>query len=563
MKRVVATIAATLMLGSSACTPRPHPGVEPVAPRLVVLIIVDQMRADRLAAFADRYESGLARLRDEGTVFENAHHAHAMTWTAAGIATLTSGVHPSRSGIIGNHWWDRGQRARVDAVTDPGTRRLDRPDLPGASPFHLRVTALGDWLKQMNPSSQVWSVAIKDRAAVLAGGRHPDGAFWYDFERGRFVTSSYYMDEEPAWALAFDSARSVEAFRGGWHLLRDENGYTCSDAAAGEDEPSTFPHLFSNGDAYYREIFNSPFGDRFTFDFATALIDGQRLGTDDASDLLIVGASSGDEVGHSYGPVSREVEDYYLRLDLMLGEFFDHLDTAVGRGGWLVALSSDHGVLPLPEQTRLAGTPAERHSWGSLHDPAQSALAAALNDERVDPGLVRLAYDNGWVLDADPDVAPERLTALRSRMAASLRDDPRIEDVFTWDELVSDTPLGRPYEAEFRRSFDAERSADLMLRFREFDLAFAGASGTNHGSAYAYDTHVPMVFLGAGIPAQRIESPIRTVDLAPTLASYLGIEPPAALDGKIIRYPQPTGRSQHQSFGNQRNRTGTNPACPK
>ena len=153
--------------------------------------------------------------------------------------------------------------------------------------------------------------------------------------------------------------------------------------------------------------------------------------------------------------------------------------------------------------------------------------------------MVRLAYDNGWVLDADPEVAPERLTALRSRMAASLRDDPRIEDVFTWDELVSDTPLGRPYEAEFRRSFDAERSADLMLRFREFDLAFAGASGTNHGSAYPYDTHVPMVFLGAGVPAQRIASPSRTVDLAPTLASCLGVEPPAGLDGEI-RFGCPT-----------------------
>ena len=218
---------------------------------------------------------------------------------------------------------------------------------------------------------------------------------------------------------------------------------------------------------------------------------------------------------------------------------------AVGPGRWLVALSSDHGVLPLPEQTRLTGTAAERHSWESLHGPAQSALAAALNDERLDPGLVRLAYDNGWVLDAGPDVAPERLTALRSRMAASLRDDPRIEDVFTWDELVSDTPLGRPYEAEFRRSFDAKRSADLMLRFREFDLAFAGASGTNHGSVYSYDTHVPMVFLGAGFPAQRIESPIRTVDLAPTLASCLGIKPPAKLDGEIrfdcpIHPPKPT-----------------------
>jgi len=527
-------IAAALVLGSTACTPTPHRADEPVAPRLVVLIVVDQMRADHLTGSADPYESGLARLREEGALWENAHHAHAMTWTAAGHATLASGVHPSRSGIIGNRWWERGERARVGAADDPGTRRLDRPDLTGASPFRMRVTALGDWLKQMNPDSQVWSVAIKDRSAVLAAGRQPDGAFWYDFDHGRFVTSDYYMDEEPAWALTFDGARSVEAFRDGWHLLRDEASYTSSDVADGETEPSTFPHLFSSGDAYYREIFNSPFGDRFTFDFATALIDGQRLGADDASDLLIVGASSADEVGHDYGPWSREIEDYYLRLDLMLGEFFDHLDAAVGSGRWLVAFSSDHGVLPLPEQTRARGATAERHSWLSLYGPAQAALAAALNDEGLEPGLVQLAYANGWVLNADPDVAPERLTALRTRMAASLRDDPRIEDVFTWDELVSATPLGRPYEAEFRRSFDAERSADLMLRFREFDLPFASASGTNHGSAYSYDTHVPMVLLGAGVPAQRIESPIRTVDLAPTLASCLGVEPPTNLDGKTM-----------------------------
>jgi predicted AlkP superfamily pyrophosphatase or phosphodiesterase len=525
--RPIITIVVALMLGLTTCTPP----ARPVAPRLVVLIVIDQMRADQLLDSSERLESGLARLYEEGTVYENAHHAHALTLTGAGHATLASGVHPSRSGVIGNSWWERDERAVVGSVADPDTQRLDRPELTGASAFRMRVSTLGDWLKQANPESQVWAVSIKDRSAALSGGLNSDGAFWYDFDNGRFITSNNYMAEEPGWALTFDEARSIDSYRDGWHLLRDAGSYSRADDAAGEHEPRTFPHLFSDGDAYYGDVAGSPFGDRFTFDFATALIDGQQLGADDASDLLIVSASSADSVGHGYGPWSRESEDYYLRLDLILGEFFDHLDATVGPGAWLVALTSDHGVLPLPEQTS-----GERYSQQSVRDLVQSAFVAGLEAEGVDPAKIRLDLANGLILDVEPGFDPERLAALRDRMATSLREDPRIEDIFTWDELASETPLGRPYEAEFRRSFDPRRSADLMLRFPEFDLGFWGGSGTTHGSAYSYDTHVPLIFFGAGIAARRIDTPVRTVDLAPTLASCLGIEPPDGLDGEI-RFP--------------------------
>jgi predicted AlkP superfamily pyrophosphatase or phosphodiesterase len=527
MKRTVAPIAAALVLACSVCSPRPRA----VAPRLVVLIVIDQMRSDQLLDSAERFESGLARLYDEGTLYENAHHAHALTLTGSGHATLASGVHPSRSGIIGNSWWERGERAHVGSVADPATRRLDQPELTGASAFRMRVATLGDWLKQANPDSQVWAVSIKDRSAVLSAGRNADGAFWYDFDNGRFVTSDNYMAEEPGWVRSFDEARSIEAYRDGWHLLRDSGDYSRPDDAAGEVEPRTFPPLFSNGDAYYEEVAGTPFGDRFTFDFATALIDGQQLGADEASDLLIVSASSADAIGHGYGPWSRETEDYYFRLDFMLGEFFEHLDAVVGPGRWLVALSSDHGVLPLPEQT--AGA---RHSRQEILGLVQSEFVAAAEAVGVDPSRVRLEAVNGLVLDADADIDPATLAALRDRMAANLRANPRIEDVFTWDELASDATLNRPYEAEFRRSFDPRRSADLMVRFPEFDLGFWGASGTTHGSAYSHDTHVPMIFLGAGVPARRFDTPVRTVDLAPTLASCLGLEPPDGLDGEI-RFP--------------------------
>ena len=258
MRPVVALIAAAFVLVSSACSPRPRP----VAPRLVVLIVIDQMRGDQLLHSADSYESGLARLYDEGALYENAHHAHALTLTGSGHATLASGVHPSRSGVIGNSWWERGERAHVGSVADPGTQRLDRSELTGASAFRMRVTTLGDWLKQANPDSQVWAVSIKDRSAVLSAGRNADGAFWYDFDNGRFVTSDNYMTEEPDWALAFDEARSIEAYRDGWHLLRDPGDYSRLDDAAGEEEPTTFPHLFSDGDAYYEEVAGSPFGNR-------------------------------------------------------------------------------------------------------------------------------------------------------------------------------------------------------------------------------------------------------------------------------------------------------------
>jgi predicted AlkP superfamily pyrophosphatase or phosphodiesterase len=520
--RFLALMAAIVL---TACARPQHAG----GPRLVVLIVADQMRADRFMQGADTYAAGLARLHTQGRVYENASHAHAMTWTAAGHATLASGVHPSRSGIIGNTWWERPERARVSAAKDPQTRRLDQPDLTGSSGFRMRVATLGDWLKQESPDSQVWSLSIKDRAAAIMAGRQADGAYWYDFDRGRFVSSDYYMEQEPDWALAFNEERSIEAFRDGWDLLLDPSHYQRADEGAGEDSPATFPHLFSDGDAFYKEIYSSPFGDQFTFEFVQALIDGQKLGADDASDLLFISASSGDEIGHSYGPWSREVEDYDARFDRMLGGFFEHLDATVGPGQWLVVLTSDHGVLPLPEQT----VGGQRHSWDSLRDPMQADLAEALAAEGLDPSSVSLDYTNGWILDADPEIDPQRLSAVRTRLAAKLKQHPRIEDVFTWDELASDTPLDRAYEAEFRRSFDPERSADLMLRFHEFDLGFAGRSGTNHGSAYPYDSNVPLVFMGAGVQPQRVDTPIRTVDVAPTLARCLGIDPPAGLDGEV------------------------------
>ncbi|NIM01261.1 MAG: hypothetical protein GTO30_10420 [Acidobacteria bacterium] len=522
-------LSAAALLFVSACDRPPRDADRPAGPRLVVLLVIDQMRADRLLESSPPPGSGRARLLVDGRIYENAHHAHAYTWTAAGHASMVSGVHPSRHGIIGNSWWERPERRRVRAAVDPGTRLVDLPEKTGRSGFRLRVSTLGDWLKEQSPASQVWAVSIKDRAAAIVAGKTADGAFWYDFDRGRFVTSDYYMEQEPAWAVAFDESRTVEAYRDGWDLLDDPGSYERPDDAPGEPQASTFPHPFSDGDAYYPQIYNTPFGDQFTFEFVAALIEGQQLGKDAASDLLIVSASTSDQIGHIYGPWSREIEDYDRRLDNFLNALFDQLDAAVGVGRWLVALTSDHGVVPVPEQT----PGAARIPFGALAASTQARLDEGLEALGLDPGSVRLDYVNGVVLDANPEVPAEALADLRTRLAARLTEHPRIEDVFTWDELASETPLGRPYEPEFRRSFDPSRSADLMVRFREFDLISSGTSGANHGSVYTYDTHVPLVFLGAGVTAGRVDTPVWTVDLAPTLAGCLGIEPPAGLDGEI------------------------------
>lgn len=523
---VAGTLVAVLALG--ACDRRPVAPV-PVAahaggPRLVVVLVADQMRADYLERFRPLFTGGLKRLLTEGVVFTDGHHFHAATKTAAGHATLASGRHPSHTGIIGNRWWDRGRGEEVGAVDDPEVE---------VSPARLLGTAFPDWLRQADPAAKVITASGKDRGAVLLGGRRPTAAFWFDEDEGEFVTSRYYLGKSPAWVEAFSRGHGPhDTFGELWTPL----SVPASELAAMQIWPleegrwdGRFPHPIGGlspamDEDYYDRWEETPAADDLLEAFVEAAIDAEGLGADEHTDYLGVSFSVVDQVGHTYGPNSVEVLDAVLRLDRTLGRLFDFLDRRVPPAARLVAFSSDHGAAPLPELPQASGGKGVRAG----RDQVRCLQQVSRELERRHGAGRYFAY--GFYLDpASLKARRLEVEAVATEAAALVAACPGVARVFTHAEL-SRPATGDPLAELFAHSFHADRSADLEVHWQEFFLPDL-QRGTTHGSAWPYDTHVPLIVVAPGIAARRIDERVHTVDLAPTLAALAGLPIPADVDG--------------------------------
>lgn len=543
-----------LTFGACDRTVAPAPTTATTRPRLAIVLVVDQMRADYLMRYGDLYHGGLARFRREGAWFTQGHVQHALTYTAPGHASAATGTHPSHHGIVANEWFDRERGEPTISVEDskvqPALTAADvSGKVPGRSPRNLERRALGDWLKAHEPAARVFSVALKDRAAVLMGGKLPDRAYWYSPEMAGYVSSSWYADGAPlpAWVATFNaSGAALLHFVEGWTRVRDSSAYLRSGPDRVEAEAdgvrTEFPHTFDDGTpaarvAFAKGVLTTPFGDEMTLKFARALIDAERLGADDVPDLLMISCSSADYIGHAYGPFSHEIEDYYLRLDGYLGELLGYLDEHVGKDSYVVALTADHGALPLPEEARLRGhRSAERVVTREYQAQARAAISGALTRLGLPAGTLKHLGEDGVWLDARlAESAKVDPVQLRAEVAMALRKLEFVADAFTADELAEGSDDGsRPFLGRYQRSFYAPRSPDVQLRFKQWHLVDAEAHGTSHGSPYAYDTHVPVLFFGAGVRAGMHEQPVGTVDVAPTLAELLGVRRPEDLDGHSL-----------------------------
>jgi predicted AlkP superfamily pyrophosphatase or phosphodiesterase len=502
----------------------------------VVVIVVDQMRIDYLSRYADQYSGGLARLNREGIAFTDAHHDHALTYTAPGHASLSTGVYPRKHGIVSNFWWTHDRRRTIYAVEDT-VRVLGAPDVPGSSPSLLLREPLGSWLKRVHPESNVFSVSLKDRAAILMAGPDADAAYW--LAEGRFVTSEWYLEAYPEWVTAFnEAALSQSSWPAAWDRLHPEASYGASREddfpAEADGVRTTFPHLFeeeASAPAYHSGPWESPFGDERALAFARTLIAEEGLGDDATPDLLMISASAADVIGHAYGPYSQEVQDYYLRLDRMLQSFFETLDTTIGPDAYLVALTSDHGVLPMPEELQRRGVASKRidpiHIAKTAVEAARRRLGLSDLPASVGEDIV-LRFPGGFMSDSS-------LAVIRQAIADELLRREEVADVFTHEELVDRRTRRRPFLEQYRRSYHPERSPDLLVRYKEHYLPVASPTGTSHGGPYAYDTHIPMVFLSHAFRAARHARQVAAVDLAPTLATLMRIEAPDDLDGAVLR----------------------------
>lgn len=516
---------ALALLSTAACAPAQELLPRGEEPSLVVLLAVDQMRADYLERFRPLFEGGLARLLDEGAVFADAHHEHSMTSTAPGHATLVTGSSPARTGIVGNTWIDHETGESVYAA-GPSSER---------SPALLEVTALGDWLKARDPRSKVFTASAKDRSAVMMGGQDPDGAYWYDQWTGEWRSSSYYRRAARPWLDAFNERRWPDALFGTlWSPLEgvevpDELGIRALDTGVYD---ISGPHSLGGmalrpGPSFYGAIYDSPFIDAYLAELARVLVREEELGLDGSPDLLGLSFSALDSVGHDYGPDSGEVLDVLLRLDRLLGELLEYLESEVGRDYLVVGLSADHGVQPLPELADPSG-PAARRLGDDDYACVQRAGDALA--ERLGGGDWFVGSDGGFYLDDEALTALGADPAEVEDLAADLLEQcDAIRKVWTNAELAA-ASSSEPDWQRFKASYFPSRSPDLTLQFEPYFLYQSGL-GTTHGSPYDYDSQVPFVIWAPGVDPAAIDTRVATVDMAPTLARLAGIEPPPGLDG--------------------------------
>jgi hypothetical protein len=524
-----------LLAGTGAAAAPPVEGDGPSSVRLLVIVSVDQLRRDRLDA---SLPGGLGRLAREGRVFTRAVVDHAASETCPGHVVLVTGRHPGPSGVPGNNYVDHDSGRRVYCVEDPREDARVHGAGVGRSPRAIRVDALGDWLKAARPGSRVYSVSGKDRAAIALGGRRPDGAWWYwKSSPPRFTTSRYYAAADPDWLGPWNDAWRA-ALPSHWRLQPglDVPGGRPDDYPAESDaiaRSGAKPLAEGDPDTLADRLYASPLLDEITLDLAHEWVEREGLGHGPGLDLLAVSLSATDTVGHLYGPESHESRDALLRTDAALGLFLDRLERSLGPGALAVALSADHGVLPLPEwlaETGRARCPVEGGRVGLTW--LGFRLLAALHFE-----FSPWAWPRAWLHFAGSQATVDRVLAERHGVPvaevvafaeARLEREPAIAEVWTVEEIEN----GQSETARlYRHSRDPDRSGDLAFELAPGCLITPGSAGTTHGTPHAYDREVPLVIFGPGVDPGQDDGPARTVDLAPTLAAWLGIPAPDGLDG--------------------------------
>jgi predicted AlkP superfamily pyrophosphatase or phosphodiesterase len=517
-------------------------------PKLVVVVVLDQFPYDYLERFEPYFgQGGFRYLLERGANFSNARYEYATTKTAPGHAALLTGSYNHRDGIVANSWWDRDRQRRVSSVDDDSVTILGHRT-PGHSPKNLLTYTAGDMLRVgSNFHSKVVSIAHKDRSAVLMGGKF-GSAYW--IEDSLVVTSTYYRKELPAWADEFNHSHAIESYFGKeWTELRPgAAAMICDDdGAAYEDNPGkigiTFPHRITGDDpsrmtpSFYRSVEFSPFAIDYLFDIVRRACVAESLGLRGQTDMLCVGISITDEIGHAFGPRSHEVFDNALRTDAMLADFFSFLDKRIGLANCLIACSSDHGISPIPESLKKLSPEIPA---GRIAPSAISALVTAQLESSYGPAgqgkkwveavVESDVYINRTVL-SEKQLLLDRVTAL---LKDSLAYRSPFVGAYTRSELqrggFSDR-LGQAYE----KAFYAPRSGDIVFVLKPYYIISGETNGTNHGQPYDYDSHVPLLFAGGTILPGIYRNEVSPVDLAPTICSILRIEFPPSREGRVLK----------------------------
>ncbi|AXY78118.1 alkaline phosphatase family protein [Paraflavitalea soli] len=515
----------------------------PNRPKLVVGIVVDQMRWDYLYRYYDRYKSdgGFKRFLQQGFTAENTLIPYTPTITACGHTCIYTGSVPAVHGITGNAWWDRDLQRSVYCAEDKTVKSVGTTGVNGEmSPRNMLTNTICDELRlATNFRSKVVGIAIKDRGGILPAGHSANAAYWYDSKTGDWITSTYYMNDLPQWVKDFNAQKVVDKYYAlDWNLLYPKDTYVQSTAdekpyegkSFGADQKG-FPYdLKKFIGKNYGAIASTPYGNSMTADMAKAAVINEQLGADDITDFLAVSFSSPDYVGHSFGPNSIEQEDDFLRLDTTFGNLFRFLDEKVGKGEYLVFLSADHGVAHVPgfmKENKLPGGTIDDERW------AKEINKGLLDNFGITGKAIVSNYNYQIHLNhALLDSMKLDKKAVKQWIVDYLGKQEGISRAFAIDEIMN-VPLTSKQREMMVNGWYPRRSGDIQIVLQPGWID-GGPTGTTHGIWNPYDAHIPMLFYGWGIKPGRTNRETYMSDIAPTIAALLHIQMPNGTTGKVV-----------------------------
>ncbi len=514
-------------------------------PKVVVGIVVDQMCYEYLYRYQANFgKDGFNRFLQKGMNCRNILYNYVPTYTGPGHASIYTGTTPNNHGIIGNEWFEASSNKVVNCIEDKKVQTVGSDSKNGqASPKRLKTYTITDQLKMTYPDAKVISVSIKDRGAILPGGHLSDGSYWYDNTTGTFITSTFFKKELPVWLKNFNQTKNADSYGHTWDLLLESSKYKAKDESPYEvimngKNAAVFPYNFKEmggGKINYKQFITSPYANTLLTDLAIEAMQNESIGRDAQTDFMCISYSTPDIAGHAFGPYSLELEDLYYRLDRDLSKLLNHLEKQYGKDGFVVFLTADHAVVPVPQQLVDKQLPG---GYIFMEDHLKELKSYCT--EKFGEDLI-LAEENMnlYLKKGRIDTLGLNLYTVAKTLAAPIRSWEGVKSVFTEDEMMNETATDGEWRDMMRKGFEFHRSGSILIMLEPGYLPMQkdtpkAHQGTSHGSAFNYDTHVPLLWYGAGIQRKDVFRPMEIVDIAPTLTHILNLQRSGAMVGNPI-----------------------------
>ena len=514
-------------------------------PKLVVSIVVDQMRFDNLDKYKESYSNnGFNRLIREGFNLKNNHFNYVPTVTGPGHSSISTGSTPKTHGIVGNNWFNKKTQKDVYCTTDLNYENLGGNAYSAKmSPNNLLVNTLGDLNRIENDmNSKTISIAIKDRGSILMGGRKANAAYWfYGKDKGEWVSSKYYMEELPEWVDNFNNSDIVSTYIREWNTLYDINSYKESRSDDNNFEKSfkgdpsvTFPYdlnKLKHLNDGYDMLKETPFGNNLTTDFAIEAISNEKLGKDQFTDVLTISYSSTDYIGHNFGVDAKETQDAYLRLDLEIERLLYFLDSYVGENEYTLFLTADHGASKIPAYLNSIGIKSQNIEEGTVKNILKDVLFKSYGSNQL---ISKVMNSQIYLNDEIINSLNLSFNSIEKTIINTLNQLEYIDKVYTSEDIINGN-CDSGYDLLIQNGYNVLRSGDIIFKLKENVISY-GNKGTTHGSGYTYDTHVPLIFFGKKIVQGESNVKTKITDIAPTIAKLLGLKQMSDSTGEVLGF---------------------------